>query len=107
LPLAYLFLIAAIIALYIACAEVSKRIFYRKFARAPAVQLTGSKRESLGWHGLRNEHPLLVRGSSSIWFALFGTVPLACRLPIFWISNRATFVLLKQWHCSAIRRRNA
>ena len=37
LPWTYLFLTAAIVALYIACAEVVKRSFYRKFDRAPAV----------------------------------------------------------------------
>jgi Mg2+-importing ATPase len=37
LPLTYLFMTAAIVALYIACAEVVKRIFYRKFDRAPQI----------------------------------------------------------------------
>ena len=37
LPLTYLVLTVAIVALYIACAEVAKRIFYRRFDRAPAV----------------------------------------------------------------------
>src|ERR1035441_7107158 len=37
LPLVYLVVTAAIVALYIAAAELTKRFFYRRFDRVPAV----------------------------------------------------------------------